>query len=175
MGKTSTRIGRFLGYLVGLAGLAAIASAYIPDVFGAALSSPTAAPLVVCNTTCSGAGIQPRQTYTVVKPSQTSRTSTTTVTDDPHLSITSLPAGVYAIEATIKTSNYTASGAGFRMLLAGGADPSCTASNTQSASYTPLGLSAGGVEGTIAAGTEVEVYQIDGAVAVVYPRNLALP
>lgn len=31
------------------------------------------------------------------------------------------------------------------------------------------------VEGTIAAGTEVEVYQIDGAVAVVYPRNLALP
>jgi len=31
------------------------------------------------------------------------------------------------------------------------------------------------VEGTIAAGTEIEVYQIDGAVAVVYPRNLALP
>ncbi len=31
------------------------------------------------------------------------------------------------------------------------------------------------VEGTIPAGTEVEVYQIDGAVAVVYPRHQALP
>jgi membrane protein implicated in regulation of membrane protease activity len=31
------------------------------------------------------------------------------------------------------------------------------------------------VEGTIAAGAEVEVYQIDGAVAVVYPRHQALP
>jgi membrane protein implicated in regulation of membrane protease activity len=35
--------------------------------------------------------------------------------------------------------------------------------------------SARAVEGTIAAGTEVEVYQIDGAVAVVYPRHQALP
>ena len=31
------------------------------------------------------------------------------------------------------------------------------------------------VDGVISAGTEVEVYQIDGVVAVVYPRNLALP
>jgi membrane protein implicated in regulation of membrane protease activity len=31
------------------------------------------------------------------------------------------------------------------------------------------------VEGTIPAGAEVEVYQIDGAVAVVYPRHQALP
>jgi membrane protein implicated in regulation of membrane protease activity len=31
------------------------------------------------------------------------------------------------------------------------------------------------VEGTIPAGTEIEVYRIDGAIAVVYPRNLALP
>jgi membrane protein implicated in regulation of membrane protease activity len=31
------------------------------------------------------------------------------------------------------------------------------------------------VEGTIPAGTEVEVYRIDGAIAIVYPRNLALP
>ncbi|HML50987.1 MAG TPA: NfeD family protein [Propionicimonas sp.] len=31
------------------------------------------------------------------------------------------------------------------------------------------------VEGTIPAGTEIEVYQIDGAVAVVYPRHQALP
>ncbi len=35
--------------------------------------------------------------------------------------------------------------------------------------------SAHSVEGTIAAGTEIEVYRIDGAIAVVYPRNLALP
>ena len=35
--------------------------------------------------------------------------------------------------------------------------------------------SARAVEGTIAAGTEVEVYQIDGAVAVVYPRHQVLP
>jgi len=35
--------------------------------------------------------------------------------------------------------------------------------------------SARAVEGTITAGTEVEVYQIDGAVAVVYPRHQALP
>jgi Membrane protein implicated in regulation of membrane protease activity len=35
--------------------------------------------------------------------------------------------------------------------------------------------SARSVEGTIAAGTEIEVYRIDGAVAVVYPRDLALP
>ncbi len=31
------------------------------------------------------------------------------------------------------------------------------------------------VEGTIPAGTEIEVYRIDGAIAIVYPRNLALP
>lgn len=31
------------------------------------------------------------------------------------------------------------------------------------------------VEGTIAAGTEVEVYRIDGAVALVYPRHEELP
>ncbi|MCA0295995.1 MAG: NfeD family protein [Actinobacteria bacterium] len=35
--------------------------------------------------------------------------------------------------------------------------------------------SAHSVEGTIEAGTEIEVYRIDGAIAVVYPRNLALP
>lgn len=35
--------------------------------------------------------------------------------------------------------------------------------------------SARSVDGVISAGTEVEVYQIDGVVAVVYPRNLALP
>lgn len=35
--------------------------------------------------------------------------------------------------------------------------------------------SARSIEGAIAAGTEIEVYQIDGVVAVVYPRNLALP
>lgn len=35
--------------------------------------------------------------------------------------------------------------------------------------------SARAVEGTIAVGTEIEVYQIDGAVAVVYPRYQALP
>ncbi|MFZ0530367.1 MAG: NfeD family protein [Propionicimonas sp.] len=31
------------------------------------------------------------------------------------------------------------------------------------------------VEGTIAAGTEVEIYRVDGATAIVYPRHLALP
>lgn len=31
------------------------------------------------------------------------------------------------------------------------------------------------VEGIIAEGSEIEVYQIDGAVAVVYPRHQALP
>lgn len=31
------------------------------------------------------------------------------------------------------------------------------------------------MEGTIPAGTEIEVYRIDGAIAIVYPRNLALP
>ncbi|MBA3021506.1 NfeD family protein [Propionicimonas sp.] len=31
------------------------------------------------------------------------------------------------------------------------------------------------VEGVIAEGSEIEVYQIDGAVAVVYPRHQALP
>jgi membrane protein implicated in regulation of membrane protease activity len=35
--------------------------------------------------------------------------------------------------------------------------------------------SARAVEGSIPAGTEIEVYQIDGAVAVVYPRHQALP
>jgi membrane protein implicated in regulation of membrane protease activity len=35
--------------------------------------------------------------------------------------------------------------------------------------------SARAVEGSIPAGTEIEVYQIDGAVAVVYPRHDALP
>ncbi len=35
--------------------------------------------------------------------------------------------------------------------------------------------SARAVTGSIAAGTEIEVYQIDGAVAVVYPRRQALP
>lgn len=35
--------------------------------------------------------------------------------------------------------------------------------------------SARSIEGAIESGTEIEVYQIDGVVAVVYPRNLALP
>lgn len=35
--------------------------------------------------------------------------------------------------------------------------------------------SAHSLEGTIPAGTQVEVYRIDGAIAIVYPRNLALP
>ncbi len=35
--------------------------------------------------------------------------------------------------------------------------------------------SARAVEGSIPAGIEIEVYQIDGAVAVVYPRHDALP
>jgi membrane protein implicated in regulation of membrane protease activity len=35
--------------------------------------------------------------------------------------------------------------------------------------------SARAVEGTIPPGTEIEVYRIDGAIAIVYPRNLALP
>lgn len=35
--------------------------------------------------------------------------------------------------------------------------------------------SARAVGGNIPAGTEIEVYQIDGAVAVVYPRHQALP
>nr|WP_300141514.1 NfeD family protein [Propionicimonas sp.] len=35
--------------------------------------------------------------------------------------------------------------------------------------------SARSVEGTIPSGTEIEVYRIDGAIAIVYPRNLALP
>lgn len=35
--------------------------------------------------------------------------------------------------------------------------------------------SARAVDGVIAAGTEIEVYQVDGATAVVYPRGHALP
>ncbi len=35
--------------------------------------------------------------------------------------------------------------------------------------------SAHSLEGVIAAGTPIEVYQVDGATAIVYPRNLALP
>ena len=35
--------------------------------------------------------------------------------------------------------------------------------------------SAHSLEGEIAAGAEVEVYRIDGAIAIVYPRHLALP
>ena len=35
--------------------------------------------------------------------------------------------------------------------------------------------SAHALEGSIDAGTEVEVYRIDGAIAIVYPRHLALP
>lgn len=35
--------------------------------------------------------------------------------------------------------------------------------------------SAHSLEGSIAAGTEIEVYRIDGAIAIVYPRHLALP
>lgn len=35
--------------------------------------------------------------------------------------------------------------------------------------------SAHSLEGSIDAGTEVEVYRIDGAIAIVYPRHLALP
>ena len=35
--------------------------------------------------------------------------------------------------------------------------------------------SAHSLEGVIAAGTEIAVYQVDGATAIVYPRNLALP
>ncbi|CAL8972113.1 MAG: NfeD family protein [Actinobacteria bacterium] len=35
--------------------------------------------------------------------------------------------------------------------------------------------SAHSLEGSIPAGTEVEVYRIDGAIAIVYPRNIALP
>lgn len=35
--------------------------------------------------------------------------------------------------------------------------------------------SAHSLEGTIAAGTEIEVYRIDGPIAIVYPRHLALP
>ncbi|HQZ00185.1 MAG TPA: NfeD family protein [Propionicimonas sp.] len=31
------------------------------------------------------------------------------------------------------------------------------------------------LEGTIAAGTEIEIYRVDGATAIVYPRHLALP
>lgn len=35
--------------------------------------------------------------------------------------------------------------------------------------------SAHSLEGSIEAGTEVEVYRIDGPIAIVYPRHLALP
>ena len=35
--------------------------------------------------------------------------------------------------------------------------------------------SAHSLEGSIDAGTEIEVYRIDGAIAIVYPRHLALP
>ncbi len=35
--------------------------------------------------------------------------------------------------------------------------------------------SAHSLEGNIAAGTEIEVYRIDGPIAIVYPRHLALP
>ena len=35
--------------------------------------------------------------------------------------------------------------------------------------------SAHSLEGSIVAGTEIEVYRIDGAIAIVYPRHLALP
>jgi membrane protein implicated in regulation of membrane protease activity len=35
--------------------------------------------------------------------------------------------------------------------------------------------SAHALEGSIDAGTEVEVYRIDGPIAIVYPRHLALP
>jgi membrane protein implicated in regulation of membrane protease activity len=35
--------------------------------------------------------------------------------------------------------------------------------------------SAHSLEGTIAAGTEVEVYRVDGPIAIVYPRHQALP
>jgi membrane protein implicated in regulation of membrane protease activity len=35
--------------------------------------------------------------------------------------------------------------------------------------------SAHSLEGSIEAGTEIEVYRIDGAIAIVYPRHLALP
>lgn len=31
------------------------------------------------------------------------------------------------------------------------------------------------LEGTIAAGTEIEIYRVDGATVIVYPRHLALP
>lgn len=52
---------------------------------------------VFCTTTCSAAGIKIGQTYYIQKPSNTTRASTVTITNDPDLIFTNVPVGNYEI------------------------------------------------------------------------------
>ena len=138
------RVAKWGGLVAALAAVYGIARAFIPDALGAALSSPPSPPpYVVCNASCDAARIRIGQAYVVVKPSATARASTITPADDPHLVLTSVPAGTYLVRAVLITSNATASSGGFRMALSPVGVPmtatSCAANQLFTASANALG------------------------------------
>jgi hypothetical protein len=76
------------------------------------ISAGGAAP-ITCTTVCNATGLVVGQSVIVSKGSPTTRTSTTTTTNDPDLQITNVPAGTYTYKAQIYFSQQ--SGGGFAL------------------------------------------------------------
>lgn len=103
------------GVIVALAALLICSSA--------SASGPSPAPgqpkdrICVASGGCSGAGLQVGQSIMIVKANDTARTSTTTITADPDLQLTNVPAGFYL--ATFHLEVGVVSTEGFSFYLAG--------------------------------------------------------
>jgi hypothetical protein len=70
--------------------------------------NPAATTPTVCTTSCSAAAIGVGQTFIILKPADTSRASTVTLTNDPDLIFTSVPIGTYQVQFTIQLQSANA-------------------------------------------------------------------
>lgn len=79
--------------------------------FGGTAYVPAAAP-ITCTSACSGAALVVGQSVNVIKTADTVRTSTTTLTNDPDLQVTSVPVGRYLVEFALQYLSAINAGAG---------------------------------------------------------------
>lgn len=83
----------------------------------AATSVPWANLPISCTTACNATGLAIGQTATIVKGTTTNRTSSTTLTSDPDLQFTSLPAGTYIINLFIASGSAAGGANGLKWQL----------------------------------------------------------
>jgi hypothetical protein len=95
---------------------------------------------ITCNASCSLAGIKVGQSAVIWTTAGTSRNTTTTLTNDPVLAFTSVPAGTYWVEFFAQT---TCGGGGLAWTFNGPGSMDISGVSTSNAAATSLAASTG--------------------------------